>query len=605
MVMRGDGGATDLAGFRRGARRARSTPDRRRRSPARCATRGVADGVVVEVGGTSTNVAAIRRRPAGAVLRAGRPATPPRCGRSTCGSSASPAGRCCGSAEARSTASARAAPTSPACRTRAFAIPADLAGARPIEIAPRPGDPADYLVVEVADGTALALTNTCAANLLGIVQPGDYAAGRRGGRPAGLRGRGSPTLRLAPGGGRPAHARGVGERRRRARRPGRARARDRRGHDRRRRWWRRRARRAVAARSGSSAIVPPDAEVISSIGDALSLVRARAEITIEDPTPADFDALGASGGAGGDESDAAPSNARPPHRLRGRTPHVARRRHGRDRPRPGARCSGANRCSAPRSKRCSVISIPARSRPSVPTGSAGVATRDRARPLRRPRARRDRGDHRRRSGPRRRAPRRPHRRRAPTRARSRPHPDRTRSVGRVRYPAVGRTNLWSPRSPNRARWQSSERAKDGDVHTSRSQASAPAPLDRHVGDRRPRHRRGSWVTPPRQRSRTRCRPARRRGHGRPAPGPPDRVLEAAVGQQAVREGRRRRRCPQQATAAGSTTINAPWITPTQIDDVHHADRRSAHRRAQSGVGSRLPTQPRPGDQRHHQRVFGA
>src|SRR5439155_27128675 len=64
MVMRGDAGATDLAGFRRAPARtlysgpAASVAGALRSSP-------IGHGVIVEVGGTSTNVAAIRRgRPA-------------------------------------------------------------------------------------------------------------------------------------------------------------------------------------------------------------------------------------------------------------------------------------------------------------------------------------------------------------------------------------------------------------------------------------------------------------------------------------------------------------------------------------------------------------
>ena len=58
MVMRGDGGATDLDGFRRApARTLYSGPAASVAGALRFA--GVADGVVVEVGGTSTNVAAI------------------------------------------------------------------------------------------------------------------------------------------------------------------------------------------------------------------------------------------------------------------------------------------------------------------------------------------------------------------------------------------------------------------------------------------------------------------------------------------------------------------------------------------------------------------
>jgi hypothetical protein len=54
-------------------------------------------------------------------------------------------------------------------------------------------------------------------------------------------------------------------------------------------------------------VVPPDAEVISSVGDALSMVRAAREITIEDPTPADFDTLGAEVEQEAIEAGAAPS----------------------------------------------------------------------------------------------------------------------------------------------------------------------------------------------------------------------------------------------------------------------------------------------------------
>ena len=60
MVMRGDGGATDLPGFRRApARTLYSGPAASVAGALRHT--GVVDGVVVEIGGTSTNVAAIRR----------------------------------------------------------------------------------------------------------------------------------------------------------------------------------------------------------------------------------------------------------------------------------------------------------------------------------------------------------------------------------------------------------------------------------------------------------------------------------------------------------------------------------------------------------------
>ena len=59
MVMRGDGGATDLDGFRRApARTLYSGPSASVAGALRHT--GITDGVIVEVGGTSTNVAAIR-----------------------------------------------------------------------------------------------------------------------------------------------------------------------------------------------------------------------------------------------------------------------------------------------------------------------------------------------------------------------------------------------------------------------------------------------------------------------------------------------------------------------------------------------------------------
>jgi N-methylhydantoinase A/oxoprolinase/acetone carboxylase beta subunit len=58
-----------------------------------------------------------------------------------------------------------------------FAPPEALQGElRVVEVKPFEGDP-PYLVIENAAGTRTAPTATCAANLLGYVQPGDYSAG--------------------------------------------------------------------------------------------------------------------------------------------------------------------------------------------------------------------------------------------------------------------------------------------------------------------------------------------------------------------------------------------------------------------------------------------
>ncbi|MGH3820990.1 MAG: hydantoinase/oxoprolinase family protein, partial [Pseudonocardiaceae bacterium] len=171
-----------------------------------------------------------------------------------------------------------------------FLVPERLAGARAETLAPKPGDPADYLVLRLVDGTMAALTNTCAANALGLVPDGDYAAGHRGsaiaaldigGQELGLSGTElarrmmqastealadlvtavaaqhhltQPTL-IAVGGG----AGVLG--------------------------------RALAGTLGLECEIPPNAEVISSMGDALSLVRAERERTVSRATPADVDAL--------------------------------------------------------------------------------------------------------------------------------------------------------------------------------------------------------------------------------------------------------------------------------------------------------------------------
>ncbi|MCL4291998.1 MAG: methylhydantoinase [Acidimicrobiia bacterium] len=289
MVMRGDGGATDLAGFRRApARTLYSGPAASVAGALRFAS--VADGVVVEVGGTSTNVAAVRSgRPELSYVRVASHATALRA------IDVRVVGVAGGSmlrvrrrrVYGVGPRSAHIAGLPYSCFAEGGA--AALDGAEAVEIAPRPGDPADYLVVE-ASGRRYALTNTCAANLLGIVKPGDYAAGSRDAARAAFEAAGRhlrldadevarrmleasgravgelvsevahdhslarPTL-LAVGGG----AGGLG--------------------------------RHVAALLGLDCVVPDGAEVISSIGDALSLVRAERERSTESAAPADFDAL--------------------------------------------------------------------------------------------------------------------------------------------------------------------------------------------------------------------------------------------------------------------------------------------------------------------------
>jgi N-methylhydantoinase A/oxoprolinase/acetone carboxylase beta subunit len=58
-----------------------------------------------------------------------------------------------------------------------FTDPAQLRGPLTLELfAPKPGDPADYVAVRAANGSRVALTVTCAANALGQVETGAYAA---------------------------------------------------------------------------------------------------------------------------------------------------------------------------------------------------------------------------------------------------------------------------------------------------------------------------------------------------------------------------------------------------------------------------------------------
>jgi N-methylhydantoinase A len=287
MVMRGDGGATNLAGFRSGpARTLYSGPAA---SVAGALHRArVTDAVVVEVGGTSTNVAAIRSgRPRMSYVQVATHATAIRA------LDVRVVGVAGGSmlrvrrrrVYGVGPRSAHIAGLEYSC----FAPPEALQDAEAVEVAPSPGDPPDYLIVAAGE-RRFALTNTCAANLLGVVHTGDYAAGSQEAARAAFRVAGR-HLRLDPeevarrmleasgravaqlvgaamhdhgleqpmlvalGGG----AGGLG--------------------------------RHVAALCGLECLVPPEAEVISSIGDAMSLVRATREKTMPQPTAESVDAL--------------------------------------------------------------------------------------------------------------------------------------------------------------------------------------------------------------------------------------------------------------------------------------------------------------------------
>ncbi len=282
MVMRGDGGATDLAGFKAApARTLYSGPAASVAGALRYA--GVRDGIVVEVGGTSTNIAGVKLgRPSLSYVTVASHATALRAVDvrvvGVAGGSMLRARR--GKLWGVGPRSAHIAGLPYAC----FTDTARLEGARPMLIAPRPGDPDDYLVLGLVDGTRCAITLTCAANALSIPAQDDYcwadpAAARRAldlvGADVGLGGEevarrmlwagGEAVCELvtavttssrlkdgvvvAVGGG----AGGLG--------------------------------RHVAEMMGYECVVPDRAEVISSIGDALSLIRAERERTVHEFDP--------------------------------------------------------------------------------------------------------------------------------------------------------------------------------------------------------------------------------------------------------------------------------------------------------------------------------
>ena len=56
-----------------------------------------------------------------------------------------------------------------------FASPEELENGQIITFKPKEGDSIDYVAIESAGGKRFAITNTCAANALGLVPEGDYA----------------------------------------------------------------------------------------------------------------------------------------------------------------------------------------------------------------------------------------------------------------------------------------------------------------------------------------------------------------------------------------------------------------------------------------------
>ncbi|MFI8306132.1 hydantoinase/oxoprolinase family protein [Streptomyces sp. NPDC085927] len=134
----------------------------------------VSEGVFLETGGTSTDISVVRRGKV-AVRHAtilGKPSYLSALDVRTVGVGGGSMARIAGGrVHAVGPRSAHIAGLPYAC----FADVEDLAGATLATVSPLDGDPGDYAVLEAAGGR-FALTMTCAANALGRVPAGDFAA---------------------------------------------------------------------------------------------------------------------------------------------------------------------------------------------------------------------------------------------------------------------------------------------------------------------------------------------------------------------------------------------------------------------------------------------
>jgi N-methylhydantoinase A len=173
LIMKGDGGITDMSTFR-------SKPIVTVLSGPAASVAGallhlrLIDGVFIEVGGTSTNVCAIKD---------GKPEVRyvtimqhPTCIRSLDVRVAGVAGGSLVRWSGKKITdvgprSAHIAGLPYSC----FASPDELENGQIITFKPKEGDPIDYIAIESAGNKRFAITNTCAANALGLVPEGDYA----------------------------------------------------------------------------------------------------------------------------------------------------------------------------------------------------------------------------------------------------------------------------------------------------------------------------------------------------------------------------------------------------------------------------------------------
>jgi N-methylhydantoinase A/oxoprolinase/acetone carboxylase beta subunit len=175
MIMRGDGGVMDIHEMRR-------RPVMTMLSGPAASVAGalmhlrVSDGIYFEVGGTSTNIGVIRNgRPTVKHARVG--------GHETYVSSLDVRVLGVAGGSMVRMSSRRIVDVGPRSAHiaglpyAAFASPERIEQPRLEPFCPRPGDPDDYVAVRCADGGRYALTTTCAANVLGCARPGMHAHG--------------------------------------------------------------------------------------------------------------------------------------------------------------------------------------------------------------------------------------------------------------------------------------------------------------------------------------------------------------------------------------------------------------------------------------------
>jgi N-methylhydantoinase A len=175
MIMRGDGGVMDIAEMRR-------RPAMTMLSGPAASVAGalmylkVSDGIYFEVGGTSTNIGVIRNgKPTVKYARVGGHDTyvnslDVRVIGIAGGSMPRVAGKDIVDVGPRSAHIAGLA-------YAAFTDPAEIVDPKLEFFRPKEGDPEDYVAVRTASGARFAITDTCAANVLGLTRPEWHAHG--------------------------------------------------------------------------------------------------------------------------------------------------------------------------------------------------------------------------------------------------------------------------------------------------------------------------------------------------------------------------------------------------------------------------------------------